>query len=231
MEATSGVALTLDPVETRVLGCLIEKRITTPEYYPLTLNSLTTACNQTTNRDPVTAYDESRIERALETLRQKGLIWVVRGNRALKYEHRFSEKLKLEGRELAVMCVLMLRGPQTAGEIRGRTGRLADFTSLEEVDATLENLIHAQPPFARKLPRAPGTKESRFEHVLAGSDEARSEPVPDREDETPADSRAGAGAEAADDGRLARLENEVAQLRGELDELRARFEELESRRG
>ena len=209
----------LDPIETRILGCLIEKKITTPEYYPLTLNSLASACNQTTNRDPVTTYDESAVEGALETLRHKGLIWVVRGGRALKYEHRFSEKLKLEGGELAAMGVLMLRGPQTAGEIRARTGRLHEFASLEEVDATLESLMKAEPPFAMKLPRLPGTKEPRFAHLLGGE-----VAVEGREPE--------AGGEASAIGapggkeRIAKLESDIESLRQELNDLRQQFLDL-----
>ncbi len=137
--------LILTPVEVRVLGSLIEKEITTPEYYPLTLNALTNACNQISNRDPVVSFDDKTVARALESLREKKLTWMVTGvGRVPKYEHRFTEALQLAEQELAVLCVLMLRGPQTVGEIRGRTGRLYEFKELEEVELTLQALMAAQ---------------------------------------------------------------------------------------
>jgi hypothetical protein len=214
----------LSPLEVRILGCLLEKQVTTPEYYPLTLNSLVSACNQTTNRDPVTAHDESAVERALEGLRDKGLIWVVRGGRALKYEHRLGEKLKLAPRETAALCVMMLRGPQTVGEIRGRTGRLYSYPNLEEVDAALETLMKAEPPLATRLPRLPGTKESRFAHLLGGEVAAQASEPPAREGAAPAPVTTPAEGE-----KIARLEAEVAALRAEIEELRRQFLEIKSR--
>src|SRR5881396_345758 len=147
------VNILLNEVECRVLGSLIEKEITTPEYYPLTLNALVNACNQLSNRDPVVSFDEKTVARALESLREKRLAWMVTGiGRVPKYEQRFAEEYKLAEQELAVLCVLMPRGPQTVGEIRGRTGRLYEFKELEEVELTLQALMTVQPPFAVKLP-------------------------------------------------------------------------------
>ena len=208
----------LNPVEIRILGCLVEKQTTTPETYPLTLNSLRLACNQTTNRDPITTHDAETIERAIESLRRKELIWVVRGGRATKFDHRFAESFKLERRELAVMCVLMLRGPQTPGEIRARAERHYEFPGLEEVEQALETLMHAEPALVSKLLRLPGAKESRYAHRLGGDDQAAHAASPGAEPPLP----------SGDTERqaVARLEGEVATLRQELDELRRQFLEL-----
>jgi uncharacterized protein YceH (UPF0502 family) len=211
---------TLTSVEVRVLGSLIEKEITTPEYYPLTLNALTNACNQISNRDPVVSFDDKTVARALESLREKNLAWMVTGiGRVPKYEQRFAESYKLAEQEVAVLCVLMLRGPQTVGEIRGRTGRLYEFKELEEVELTLQALMTAQPPFAMKLPRQPGTKESRYAHLLAGEVQ-----IEEREAATrlePATLEV-----LKENERLSRLEEELAQVRGELGELRQQFVEF-----
>jgi uncharacterized protein YceH (UPF0502 family) len=211
--------VTFDPVEIRALGCLIEKQITTPEYYPLSLNTLVNACNQTTNRDPVTTYDESTVERALESLRQKGLVWTVTNSRVPKYGNRFGEKFTLGKPEVAAMCVLMLRGSQTAGEIRGRSGRLHEFANLEEVDRVLESLMHTEPPLAMKLPRVPGAKERRFAHLLGGEVS-----VEGREAQSGA-ATAMVGARA-DNEKIAQLEREIEALRQELQELRQQFLDL-----
>jgi uncharacterized protein YceH (UPF0502 family) len=207
---------TLSPVEVRVLGSLIEKQVTTPEYYPLTLNALVNACNQLTNREPVVRYDEKLAGRALESLREKQLIWVVSqaGGRVPKYEQRLTEALKLSEQETAVLCVLMLRGPQTTGEIRGRTGRLYEFKEIEEVDLTLGALSSAEPPLVVRLARQPGTKESRFAHLLSGevvAEETR-EAAP-RADTAVLEAR-------AENERVARLEERVASLQQELAELK-----------
>lgn len=209
----------LSSVEVRVLGSLIEKQMATPEYYPLTLNALVNACNQISNRDPVVSYDEKTVARALETLREKGLIWVVSsaGGRVPKYEQRLTEKLKLAEQEAAVLGVLMLRGPQTVGEIRGRTGRMYEFGELSEVEVILETMTAAQPdPLVVKLPRQHGMKESRFAHLLAG--EVRVE-----------ESEASLPVEPvrlevqAENERIARLEEQVETLRGEIDALKNAF--------
>ena len=154
------MSLVLDPAEIRVLGSLVEKEITTPDYYPLSLNALLAACNQTSNRNPIVHYDESLVARAAESLREKKLVHVVdRGeSRVTKYRHVVYEALNLGRPAVAVLCVLLLRGAQTVGEIRTRTNRLYDFSSLEEVEATLNSLASAQPALALSLARAGGTK-------------------------------------------------------------------------
>jgi len=201
---------TLHPVEVRVLGSLLEKEITTPEYYPLSLNALLAACNQKSNRDPVLHFDEATVEQALQTLRDKGLLLSVSGagSRVPKYGHRISEKLNLGRRELAVLCELMLRGPQTLGELRTRGERMHRFDDLSEVESVIEHM----PELVVKLPRRLGEKEARYAHLLSGppamSEEEPDVPAPGRPD------------------RIAVLENEVSQLRSELEELKqqlARF--------
>jgi uncharacterized protein len=208
----------LNPVEVRVLGSLIEKQITTPEYYPLTLNALTNACNQLSNRDPVVSFDEKMVVRAIESLREKQLVWMVTGSgRVPKYEHRLTEALSLAEQEIAVLCVLMLRGPQTPGEIRGRTGRLYEFQELSEVDLTLEAMMTAEPqPLVVKLPRQAGMKESRHAHLLSG--EVRIE------EQEPAPRLEPAALEVrAENERIARLEESLESLRQELTELKQQF--------
>jgi uncharacterized protein YceH (UPF0502 family) len=161
----------LNEVEIRVLGSLIEKQITTPEYYPLTLNSLTAACNQKNNRNPVMSLNESEVERGLDSLREKNLAYVFHGStsRVPKYKHVAPEILQLNPSELAVMCVLMLSGPQTVGEIRTRGSRLYDFNGIEEVDETLHGLATRETdPLVLKLPRQVGQKDARFAHLLSG---------------------------------------------------------------
>ena len=161
----------LTPEEARVVGALAEKQLTTPQYYPLTLNALVTACNQTSNRSPVVSYDEATVEGALKGLREKGLARTVLspGNRAAKYRHILEDSLALVPEELAVMTVLLLRGPQTIGELRTRTERIFPFASLEEVEATLERLAtRHEEPLAERLERQPGQKEARYAHLLGG---------------------------------------------------------------
>ena len=163
----------LTPTEARVLGSLIEKQITTPEYYPLTLNALTAACNQKNNRNPVTSLPESEIDDALFSLRDKNLAYVFHGStsRVPKYKHVAPEVLHLSPPELAAICVLMLSGPQTIGEIRTRGTRLYEFSGLEEVDETLRGLSAREEPMVLKLPRQPGQKDARFVHLLCGTPE------------------------------------------------------------
>lgn len=161
----------LTDIETRVLGALVEKQVTTPEYYPLTLNALTLACNQKNNRYPVTSYSEADVSTAVESLREKNLAYVFYGStsRVPKYKHVMPEVLHLKAAEVALMCVLMLRGPQTPGELRGNAARLHEFGGLEEVEQTLNELISRDPdPMVVRLPRQPGQKEVRFAHLLSG---------------------------------------------------------------
>lgn len=210
----------LTPAEVRVLGSLIEKEITTPEYYPLTLNALTNACNQISNRDPVVAFDEKTVARALESLREKKLAWMVTGvGRVPKYEHRFAETLQLAEQEVAVLCVLMLRGPQTMGEIRGRTGRLYEFKELEEVELTLKALMAAQPPLVLKLPRQHGTKESRYAHLLAGEVQIEERDAITRLEPATLEIH-------KENERLTTLEQELSQVKSELGELKQQFLEF-----
>jgi len=207
----------LTAVEVRVLGSLIEKEITTPEYYPLTLNALVNACNQISNRDPVVSFDDKIVARALEDLREKKLVWMVTGvGRVPKYEHRFAEALKLAEQELAVLCVLMLRGSQTVGEIRGRTGRLYEFKELEEVELTLQALMTAEPPLVVKLPRQPGTKESRYAHLLSGEVQIEEREVAPRIEPAVLEVH-------RENEKFAKLEEDLAQVRIELSELKQEF--------
>src|SRR5271155_4521900 len=163
----------LDEIETRVLGALIEKDVTTPDYYPLSLNALVNACNQKNNRDPVMNLDEDSVRQALDTLQQKRLAGPTSSadSRVTKYEHRLQEVFNFTRGETAILCVLLLRGPQTPGELRGRTERMHRFEDLTEVQSSLQHLMQRDPPLARVLPRHPGTKESRYKHLLAGDAE------------------------------------------------------------
>ncbi|MGB1716514.1 MAG: YceH family protein [Candidatus Latescibacterota bacterium] len=209
----------LNSVEVRVLGALIEKEITTPEYYPLTLNSLTTACNQKSNRDPVVSLEEKVVVRALESLREKGLARQVSGvdMRVPKHYHLFDEKMGLTRPQVAALCVLMLRGPQTVGEIRGRSGRLYEFAGLEEVERVLVELAErTEGDLVVQLARQPGRKESRYAHVLMGEPEEE-----DAQTEGPVD--AAALEVRAENERIAALEEQVKALRDELADVRSAF--------
>ena len=201
---TGAMELTLHPVEVRVLGALLEKEITTPEYYPLSLNALVNACNQKSNRDPVVHFDEASVEEALASLRDQGLLLTITGagSRVPKYGHRISEKLNLGRRELAVLCELMLRGPQTLGELRNHAERMHRFDDLAELEAVLER----QAELVIKLPRRPGEKEARYAHLLSGTPAAG-----DAETEPPAPPRL---------DRIGALEGEVARLRSDLEDLK-----------
>jgi uncharacterized protein YceH (UPF0502 family) len=216
----------LNEVEVRVVGSLIEKQVTTPEYYPLTLNALVNACNQLSNRDPVSAFDEKTVARALESLREKNLAYVFYGSdsRVPKYKHVMTEIFHLAPSELAVMCVLMLRGPQTTGEIRSRTGRLYEFADLSEVEATLEKLIERDDPaMVARLPRMAGQKEARYAHLLAG--EVAAATVPATETQRAAPRTEAAVLEVrAENEKVSRLEAEVETLRREVAYLREQFE-------
>jgi hypothetical protein len=213
--------------EVRVLGSLVEKAITTPDYYPLSLNALVNACNQSSNRDPVVAYGEPTVLRALESLRGRKLAFIFEGaaSRVTKYGQKFAETLGLSPPQTAALVILMLRGPQTVGEIRGRSGRLHEFASIGEVESTLQALAAKSPrPLAVRLPRQSGFKESRYAHLLAGPPEiAASEAA----DGAGAAVPAGAGAAALplplEGDAMARLEHEIESLRREVAELKAQF--------
>lgn len=201
----------LDDVETRVLGALVEKEITTPDYYPLSLNALVNACNQKSNRHPVMNLDEEAVRQALASLNEKGLAGATSGadSRVTKYEHRLQEAFNFSRPETAILCVLLLRGPQTPGELRGRTERLHRFDDLDAVHSALEHLMKREPPLVKILPRQPGTKEARYAHLLSGDVEAW-EPEPE----------AAVTGNSADSDRLARLENEVAALQNQIADLK-----------
>jgi len=214
------VPTTLTPIEVRVLGSLIEKQITTPEYYPLTLNALTLACNQKNNRQPVTALTEAEVEQALDSLRETNLAYVFFGStsRVPKYKH-VAENLHLSAPELAVMCVLMLSGAQTAGEIRGRAYRLYEVTGLEEIEQTLDALSTKDPePLVIKLPRQTGQKEARFAHLLAGEVK-----IEELDGATPVSKQS---RKSADAERVVSLEHRVETLAAEVESLRRQFEEF-----
>jgi len=219
----------LTPPEQRVLGCLIEKRWTTPDQYPLSLNALRLACNQSTNRDPVTDYDETTVRDAAQRLSLYGLARLAsgQGSRAVKYRHLAEEALGLGREELAVLAVLLLRGPQTPGELKARTERMAPLDSLADLERVIGVL--SEHGYARRLGRRPGQKEDRFEHLLgSGGDgegaapapEAAAPPPPSAWQPEPDSASAGNGSLAE---RVAALENEVASLRAELDELRQTY--------
>src|SRR3989441_50820 len=205
-------------IEIRVLGSLIEKQITTPEYYPLTVNALIAACNQKNNRNPVTSLNEGEVEDALYTLREKNLAYVFHGStsRVPKYKHVVPEVMHLSTPEVAAMCVLMLSGPQTVGEIRTRGSRFHEFADLEEVEETLRLLsARESEPFVIKLPRQPGQKEARFAHLLSG------EPALEQVIEAPAERKARGGNDAE---RIASLEDAVQNLTQRVEELTAQFD-------
>jgi uncharacterized protein len=208
----------LTEIETRVLGSLIEKDITTPDYYPLSLNALVNACNQKNNREPVMTLDEETVRTALTTLQEKRLAGPASGadSRVTKYEHRLQEVFNFDRREIAIVCVLLLRGPQTPGELRGRTDRMYHFEALDDVVSTLDRLAQREPPLARVLPRQPGTKESRYMHLFAGEPQIADVAASPSSDFS-THSSSSAGSSAAD--RLAHLEEEVAALRRELFEV------------
>lgn len=200
----------LSDVEVRVLGALIEKDITTPDYYPLSLNALVNACNQKNNRDPVMALDEDSVRAALDSLQVQRLAGPASGadSRVTKYEHRLQEVFNFDRREIAILCVLLLRGAQTPGELRSRAERMYRFEELEDVHATLDRLSQREPPLVAVLPRQLGTKESRYMHLLSGNAPAVEVAV----------ARA-AGSSTGHD-RVAQLENEVAQLKSDVAEIR-----------
>ncbi len=207
----------LTETEVRVLGSLIEKDITTPEYYPLSLNALVNACNQKSNRDPVMQLDEDAVRDALEGLQQRRMAGPARGadSRVTKYEQRLQEVFNFTRPEIAVLCVLLLRGPQTPGELRGRGERMHHFEALDDVQSALQKLMQREPPLAKVLPRQPGTKESRYAHLFAGDVV---------ELEAPVQVSTAVERNPADAERIAQLEEEVAQLRREVGDVKDQLE-------
>ena len=216
--------LQLSAQEARVLGCLIEKEMTTPEYYPLSLNALTNACNQKSNRDPVMNLDDTDVVRCLDALRFQGLAMQAAsdGGRVPKYKHNLAQKLYLEPEEQAILCELLLRGPQTVGELRSRSERMHAFNSLEAVEEVLHLLVNRKEPLLIKLPRRPGRKENRFAHLLCGApsieESSANEPAPE----------AARRHVEMQEARILALEEEIAALRGEVASLTATFAEFRS---
>jgi uncharacterized protein len=208
------VNIQLNKVEARVLGALVEKDITTPDYYPLSLNALVNACNQKNNRDPVMNLDEDAVRQALDTLHGKRLAGAMSGadSRVTKYEHRLQEEFNFRRDETAVICVLLLRGAQTPGELRGRTERMHRFNDLDEVQSTLQRLMQRDPPLVAMLARQPGTKESRFMHLFSGDVESW-QPPPD----------ASTSSVSSDGERIERLESAVGELQKEISDLKQEF--------
>jgi uncharacterized protein YceH (UPF0502 family) len=213
----------LSDVEVRILGCLIEKETTTPDYYPLTLNSLVNACNQKSNRSPVVSYEETSVVRGLDSLQDRELAEKIykADSRVPKYQHSFTKRFSLARREVAVLSVLMLRGPQTAGEIRGRSERIYKFNDLKEVEETLDGLMNKEQPMIVKLPRQIGRKESRYMHLLSGDPEIIETEAPVIEEPATRQVR-------AENERISKLENELEALRKEFDTLKQEFNDLKS---
>jgi uncharacterized protein YceH (UPF0502 family) len=210
------VNILLNEVECRVLGSLIEKEVTTPEYYPLSLNALVNACNQKSNREPVMNLDEAAVRQALHSLDGQSLVRSVSAadSRVTKYEHRLQEAFNFYRHEVAILCVLLLRGPQTPGELRGRAERMHPFDDLSAVQSSLQQLMKREPSLVKLLPRQPGAKESRYAHLLSGDVEAF-EPKPDVD--------VNATVLSADRERIGRLEDELASLHKEVAGLKQQF--------
>lgn len=209
----------LTEVEARVLGSLVEKQLTTPEYYPLTMNALTAACNQKSNRDPVMSLDETSLMTAIDNLRDKNLVYLFygSGSRAVKYKHMLPSVYDLEPGGVAIVAALILRGPQTIGELRERTGRLHEFGGLGEVQEMLDELARRDEPMVIKLERQPGQKEARYAHLLSGEID---------QDKIVASRESTGASTGGSTERIAKLENEVESLRSELSEFREVFDEF-----
>jgi uncharacterized protein YceH (UPF0502 family) len=207
----------LSETEVRVLGSLVEKQLTTPEYYPLTINALVAACNQKSNRDPVVSYDESTVVGALDSLREKNLVYTFHGStsRVVKYKHMLPNVFELDAAEVAVIAVLMLRGPQTVGEIRGRTDRLHEFSGLGEVQEALDKLAQREEPLVVRLERQVGQKDARYAHLLSGQIDVSSLPV--------ARERTVTGGQSE---RVEKLEAEIESLKNDLAVFREEFAEF-----
>ncbi|MHB8501897.1 MAG: YceH family protein [Candidatus Acidiferrales bacterium] len=215
------MGIALSDVEGRVLGCLVEKEITTPEYYPLSLNALLHACNQKSNRDPLMNLDEAAVRQALRGLSEQALARSAGGDsRVAKYEHRLAEVFNFTRPETAILCELLLRGPQTPGELRTRAERMHPFEDLNVVHTTLKHLMEREPPLVELLPRQPGMKEARYAHLLSSDRE-----IQEREPRQPKAEISVSNNIAERDG-VARLENEVAGLRQEVADLKRQFAEF-----
>ena len=221
-EIDSAQPIVLTAAEARVLGALVEKEATTPDYYPLSLNALGNACNQRSNREPVMSLDEDDLRQALNGLERKQLAGRVRSGdgRVTKYEHWLGEAFNLSRAETALFCVLLLRGPQTPGELRGRTDRLHSFDEISDVLSGLQKLMERVPPLAALLPRQPGTKESRYAHLLCGPVESIVQPV----QHMAAGAQEHAASSPAHEERIAQLEATVEELRHEVARLREKVE-------
>jgi len=214
--------VTLNDVEVRVLGCLIEKELSTPDYYPLSLNALTNACNQKSNRDPLLNLEETDVAHALDSLRFKQLVVISsEGGRVPKYRHILSERMRLSPPELAVLGELLLRGPQTLGELRGRTERMHSFNDIAAVESVLEELMARTPPLLTRLSRQPGRKEPRYAHLFAG------EPVQNDEEHISCPEAARVTVMAGNE-RMVWLEEQVTSLKAEVAELRRMVEDLKA---
>ncbi|HEV8157962.1 MAG TPA: YceH family protein [Pyrinomonadaceae bacterium] len=207
----------LTETEARIVGALIEKQLTTPEYYPLTLNALVAACNQKTNREPVVSYSEQIVQKSLDDLREKNIVYVFYGStsRVPKYKHILDKVYELEPPEIAVLCVLMLRGAQTLGELRERTGRLYEFSGLGETSETLDGLMRRDEPLVVKLERQPGQKEVRYAHLLSGKVVVTYQPQ-----------EKSVSSNQAENERIAILEGELENLRNDFNLFRQSFEDF-----
>jgi uncharacterized protein YceH (UPF0502 family) len=210
------------------LGALVEKEVTTPDYYPLSLNALINACNQRSNREPVMDLDEEAVRQALHGLEDKRLAGRARGadGRVAKYEHWLGEAFNFSRAETALVCILLLRGPQTPGELRGRTERLHRFDEIDDVLAGLQKLMEREPPLAAILPRQPGTKESRYAHLLSGPVELASTAFAAEPATMRREAGSVSGSDAGQEERIARLEATIAELRHEVLALRQKIDEL-----
>ena len=216
--------ITLNEVECRILGSLLEKEVTTPEYYPLSLNAVVNACNQKSNRDPVMNLDEGVVRQTLRSLEGQALVRSVSpaDSRVTKYEHRLQEAFNFYRHEIAIVCLLLLRGPQTPGELRSRSERMHSFDDLSAVQSSLQHLMRREPPLVKPLPRQPGTKETRYAHLLSG-DVAQAEPELKVKADTLDRSVDGDRVRQLEE-EIARLKNEVADLKQEFAQFRKQFE-------
>jgi uncharacterized protein len=218
------VNIVLNEVECRVLGSLAEKEVTTPEYYPLSLNALVNACNQRSNRDPVMNLDEAAAREALHSLEGQSLVRSVSpaDSRVTKYEHRLQEAFNFYRHETAILCLLLLRGPQTPGELRSRSERMHSFDDLAAVQSSLQRLMKREPPLVKPLPRQPGTKETRYAHLLSGDvvqDVVQTEPD--------SNMHANSGEHSADGDRVKKMEEEIAALKNEIADLKQQFAQFQ----